>query len=142
MSEKLIDSDNITPAATELARDENSSRSSSPDVSRSAEILEHSMESLIISDSSEGCISTENLTQNLELEVVPDESVTETGRMNAGEDSGGKVSEETLEEQAQEEDKAAAKRKKRRISSRRPRKISLTSSDKVVCKIAGVQVTS
>ncbi len=127
-----------------------SSRGSSPD--GTVEILEHSMESLIISDSSEEGILTEEgqegLTLRLDLEVGAEQLEVEVEAVNIlalAEDEEGRQFEDDsgeilLKGEAQEERKKLTKSKKRRISSRRERKISLSSSDKVVCKIAGVEV--
>lgn len=118
-SEKLI-TDINSPQAQ---REEGSSRGSSPDMARP--ILEHSMESLIISDSSE-----EGTPTGLELELESaDQLEVDIGEEESKASEGAQGGVKT-------------KGKKRRISSRRARKISLTSSDRVVCNKAGVQVTT
>lgn len=129
------------------SRDGGSSRGSSPE--EIVEILEHSMESLIVSDSSEDCILTEEVTPGLTLRLdVEDADSEQLGNVSVNilgeEDEEPPQFEENGEapskEEVQEEGKPDTKRKKRRISSRRERKISLTSSDRVVRKIAGVEV--
>ncbi len=106
------------------------SRECTPELSRSIETLEHSMESLIISDSGE---EQENSpTQLDEEEDMVD--IAFDGRSRTGPPVSGESS------QGGEGD--SAKGKKRRISQRRARKISLTSSDRVVSKVAGVEVST
>lgn len=117
-----------------------SSRSSSPghnDVGPSAEILEHSLESLIVSDSSEECSAQ---TRGFEAEGSA-EQLEVPGGVNAAdtdEEAGGVKEGEA--EAKEVESKGESKRKKRRISSRRTRTVKLSASDIVLCEVAGVQV--
>ena len=113
------------------------SRSSSPDnneLCRSAEILEHSLESLIVSDSSEECTAQ---TQDFEAGGSAEQLVM-------GEIPGGvnaDIDEEAGEVKEELENKGESKStKKRRISSRRTRTVKLSTSDVVLCEVAGVQV--
>ena len=109
-----------------------SSRGTTPD--DVVRILDHSMESLILSDSSEeGITSRDDLTVGLDGEVEDGAAINILGGDEGAEDTEDK-------EESRGEGKEANK-KKRRISSKRARKISLTSSDRVVCKIAGVEVS-
>lgn len=120
--------------------EEEGSRDSSPGTSGliTVEILERSMDSLIVSDSSEdggilaGKAPEDAVDVGPDLVAVPDtDSIVE---------DEGDSSELILKEEPPREG-VKSKKNKRRISSRRARKISLSSSDRAVCKIAGVEVT-
>ena len=130
---------------TQPVGDAGSSRGSSPD--GTGEILEHSMESLIVSDSSEEGATVEapeGLTLRLDQACQDAEQLEEETVNILCEDEEDPQFEESTAPilWGQEEGKATTKGKKRRISSRRERKISLKASDRAVCKIAGVEVTS
>lgn len=103
---------------------------SSPDMTK--RILEHSLESLTVSDSSEeGIMILPRGDSAEQLLACQDEPGSETA---VGENKATREAEDVGEDQK------SAKPKKRRISSRRERKIGLSSTDRVVREIAGVQV--
>lgn len=130
------------PQGSREARGSSGSRDSSPDNMA----LERSMESLemVHSGSSEDCLLESSPVESAEhLEDGSEKAVSILEGRGPVVD-GSKASGEPMEpeEDGQDGDKKEVKRKKRRISSRRERKISLSSSDKVVREIAGVQVTN
>ena len=133
MSEKLITSTSPAPRTSSREADSGGSRSSSPDMALCT--LEHSMESLINSDSSEECVLEGSPVEDLEGTPNGNDEVI----VQVVNEEESKASDEAFEDT--QEEKGTGKRRKRRISSRRERKISLTSSDKVVSKVAGVQVS-
>ena len=122
------------PEQQESRSSSGESRDTSPEMA-----LQRSMESLemVNSGSSEECLLEGSPIESAEhLEDGSEKAVSLEGREE-------EESKAAMEPDAQDgPKKEQAKGKKRRISSRRERKISLTSSDKVVCKIAGVQVTN
>lgn len=111
-------------STTSPERRTSQSREQSPDISGAAEILEHSMESLLVSDSSEECISPS--------EVLAGEDEAD-GKQLAGENDSH-AAEIQLQQQAPAEGNVEEKKKKKRLSSRRERKISLSG------KVDGVKV--
>ncbi len=103
----------------------------------SMEILERSMESLIVSSDSaeEGILNgaCPEIDEPAEGATAGDNKELESNRQPV-----------ELEPEALEVENAvnvAAKPKKRRISSRRTRTVKLSESDTVMCEIAGVQVS-
>lgn len=148
-------SNSITPVAAEGEAGSSRNSSVSPqDDECSMEILEHSMESLVVSYSSEEGILMGEISQGLEVDVAeqlePDvdlDSAIDIGDSEALIAANeGKVANRDyiakVQEGAGDGSKEVAKRgKKRRISSRRTRKVNLSDGDRVICEIAGVQVT-
>lgn len=136
-------SSSITPARG--GEGAGSSRSTSPgeeaeDMPRGTEILEHSLESLVISDStSEEGILMGAISQELhgieQLEFDP-----EDGSVTLDTEAFIAVDEGEVANGEQSSDKEPAKKKKRRISSRRTRAVKLSDCDRVICEIAGVLV--
>lgn len=105
-------------------------------MSGTAEILEHSMESLLVSDSSEECISPGEIPAGEdEADGGLVEEVVGDGVCYAAE---VQLQQQTVAE-AKEERSGEDKKKKRRISSRRERKISL--SGKVDRMKVSVEIT-
>lgn len=136
MSEENVSRSDPCLAARHEEGEGGGSRSSSPDPGKSAEILEHSLESLIVSDSSEECTAA----QGFEAEGSAEQLVmgeSSTGGVNADTDEEAVEAKEVAKEP---DNKADSKRKKRRISSRRTRRVKLSTSDIVLCEVAGVQV--
>jgi hypothetical protein len=112
----------------------------------SVEILEHSMESLVVSDSSEEGILMGEIPGGTEGVVAEQ---LEGGGSFSGDDSNeviiaaneAEVANSDRKAELQDGEGSKVKRKKRRISSRRTRTVKLSESDRVICEIAGVQVT-
>ena len=127
------------------ATGEREERSCSPEAveTQSIEILEQSMESLIISsDSGEDSMLVDSATRQGLLDAGAEELEFTSG-VNTEESApaptrGPEPAEQQQDEQTKQD---AGKKKKRRLSSRRTRTVKLSESDKVVCEIAGVQVT-
>ena len=135
---------------TSLGRISSPSREQSPDLSGNVDIFEQSVESSILSDSSEEGIS---LSEVLTCEVEADGKLLDgeaNGKLLDGE-AGGKLldgeagehvnhdAEIKLQQQPMAEGKdgnGSREKKKKRLSSRRERKISLSS------KIDGVKVSA
>ena len=137
------------------AAGEREERSCSPEEgveTQSIEILEQSMESLIVSsDSCEESLLALNevsATQGL-LDANAEDLEFPTNGVNAEESApaaatgahGDVPDQELMMEEGEQAKQDAGKKKKRRLSSRRTRTVKLSESDKVVCEISGVQVT-
>ena len=116
-----------------------SSKESSPEA---RPLLEHSMESLIVSDTSEDGILTENAPGN-EVDCISEDAVLcpddmDAANLEEGAGEAGSGDGVVTKENADRDNK----QRKKRLSKRRGRKISLSSSDRMVSEVAGVKVRS
>lgn len=137
----------ITPVAGvgEAASSRSFSRSpgDNEEPRESVEILERSLESLVVSDSSEEGILMGRIPRGVEGDGAEqlDEECEDREVLIAANESEVANSAFKAEEQEGGGKEATEKRKKRRISSRRTRTVKLSDSGRVYCEIAGVQVT-
>lgn len=134
----------ITPVAgVGEARSFSRSPGDNEEPRESVEILERSLESLVVSDSSEEGILMGRIPRGVEGDGAEqlDEECEDREVLIAANESEVANSAFKAEEQEGGGKEATEKRKKRRISSRRTRTVKLSDSGRVYCEIAGVQVT-